>query len=217
MLPVLPGRPVRARAVAVALAVASALAACSTGQRVAIQDGDQPPHEPVTSTAYDPSRDASTYGHPRSTESFDPTRPWRAMFEEQVTLDDGRRVRFWYSEDGSRLKEQHYSPVERSWTRPRVVHRSPEPDPCQGITLVTRGDLVAVAADFALYCYDGEPPDDAVAAVSYGDLTDWRVHSYDVDSRGGWTRVRIRGDRVRWRDLSWHGALEWTPDEGFRT
>ncbi|UMG94228.1 hypothetical protein [Nocardioides sp. TF02-7] len=199
--------------VVAAVALAAALAAAACGSDATERD-EAAEHEPVPSVAYDPAADTSTYGHRRSTEAFDPTRRWRRYFEEEVTLADGRRVRLWYSEDGGALKEQHFSPRERSWTEPRELFRSTEPDPCQGIELVARGDLVAAIADFALWCYDGEPPEDAVAAVSYGDLTDWRVEVEDVDGAVGWTKVAIDDEQVRWTDRG-ETHLSWTPTDGF--
>lgn len=205
-------RPGRAVVAAAASAAVFGVAACGDDAAPAVV-GDTD-HRPVRSVAYDPAADASRYGHPRSTEAFDPTRRWRRFFEAQVRLVDGRMVRLWYSEDGSALKEQHFSPRAGSWTRPRVVFRSSEPDPCQGIELVAAGDLVAAVADFATWCYDGEPPQDAVAAVSFGDLTDWRVEVEDVDGAVGWTKVVVDGQRVRWTDRG-TTLLTWTPADGF--
>lgn len=165
-------------------------------------------------TAYDPARDTSVYDDAPSTETFDDA--FREDYETQVSLPDGRKVRLWYSASGDRLLEQHYSPREGAWTTPVVLHRSEEPDPCQGIEVTEEDGVVAVIADFGLYCYDGDPPSDSLALAATGDLTTW-----DVDSAlgfDGWQAMTIEpaadGPLVTW-DGPDGTSLTWTAASGF--
>lgn len=163
---------------------------------------DEPTDEPVD--------DTSRYVADRSAETFD--RDFRDDYEATAVLADGRRVRLWYSRDGDALREQHWSPDEQAWTEPRDVVTSGEPHPCQGIDVVAAGGTVAVIADFGLYCYDGEPPQESVAAVASGDLTEWEV---DVtEGFDGWYSATVEDDGVRWRGPD-GAALVWDPDGGF--
>lgn len=173
--------------------VALAAAGCTTGD----------------SGSFDPGDDTSVYDDARATESFDPD--FAEDYEQQASLPDGRKIRLWYSESGDRLLEQHYSPDEDAWTTPQVVVRSTEPHPCQGIDIVEEDGVVAVIADFGIWCYDGEPPEQSVAAVTTGDLTEWAV---DVtDGFDGWSRVTVAEQRVEWQGPG--RSLAWTPGDGF--
>ena len=72
------------------------------------------------------------------------------------------------------LAEQHYSPEADAWTEPQLIYET-DTDPCQGIILQELEGTVAVIANWNLYCYDGEPPDESIAAVATGDLTEWET------------------------------------------
>lgn len=168
----------------------------------------------------------SSYSAEDDTSVYDSEKAGRdAIFERdpshfagRITLADGRKIRMWYAEaDGGRkdagidLMEQHYSPVHDAWTRPVSIYTSEEPHPCQGIELTEEDGVVAGIADFGLWCYDGEPPEDSLGLVASGDLTEWQVHS--TPGFDGWTRMKIDGDHITWtaEDVQ----LDWTPDDGF--
>ncbi len=156
------------------LAALLLLSACGTGR-------------PADAAAYDPVKDTSVYDDVVSAEKFD--KKWPEPYEETASLADGRDVRLWYSKDGRQLMEQHRAPGDGSWTKPRALLQSEEPDPCQGIFITEQGGAVAAIADFGLSCYDGEPPAGSIAVVGVGDLTEWEVHV----TRGfdGWRQLRI--------------------------
>lgn len=177
----------RTRPLATTAAIALMTAACAAPPDV----GDQ-------------ASDPSVYDDVRSTETFDENNP--GDFEETVALPGGRELALWYSEDGTELKEQHYSPKEDAWTAPRVLYTSEEDGPCQGITIVQEEGVVAAYVDFGTYCYDGDPPRESVALAAAGHLTEWEHHvTEDFD---GWTAIEIsNGDEVTWtghgRTLRW--------------
>ena len=133
-------------------------------------------------------------------------------FNAEIELADGRVVSFYYAK-GKGLAEQHYSPEADAWTKPRIVYRTAT-DPCQGIAVDAEGGTVAVTADWALYCYDGEPPAESLAGVSTGHLTDWDTDL--TEGFDGWSppEVDAGGDRVEW---TYQGdvALTWSRDDGF--
>lgn len=83
---------------------------------------------------------------------------------EVVELDDGRRVATYY-EQGRGLVEQHYSAQARAWSKPQLLYMT-QTDPCASITLKNFGGTVAVIANFARFCTDGEPPSELIAAVA---------------------------------------------------
>lgn len=144
---------------------------------------------------YDPEHDTSVYADAKSTETFNDT--FAEAYAQEVLLPDGRKVRVWFSESGSKLREQHYSPVKDAWTKPQTVYASRAPDPCQDVDILQADGYVAVGVGFGMYCYDGEEPDEAVALVSTGDLTTWQVHS--IATNHGWNSITIGGDgKVRW-------------------
>ncbi|QZY28721.1 hypothetical protein [Nocardioides coralli] len=162
-----------------------------------------------TPGAYDARADSSVYDHAAADDSFD--LDFRHQFEEQATLSDGRKVRLWFARSGDRLLEQHYSPDEQAWTEPQVVFVSDESHPCQGIDIVEENGIVAAIADFGLWCHEGEPPMQSLAAVSTGDLTEWDVDV--VEGFDGWTSLTMDDEQVRWTG---HGrSLSWTSDGGF--
>jgi hypothetical protein len=113
-----------------------------------------------------------------------------SWFEGKVTLADGRQVAMHYRR-GKGLFEQHYSPQAGRWTRPHLIYGT-KTDPCQGIELRAGGGTVAAIADFGLYCADGEPPTESIAAVAVGDLRRWDRHL--TKNFDGWARVTIAGN-----------------------
>lgn len=159
--------------------------------------------------SYHPEDDTSVYDDELATLTFDDF-PYR-YYEEQMRLSDGRTIRLFYSRSGDRLMEQHYSPSQDAWTSPRILLRSTEPDPCQGIDIVERDGVVAVIAWFGKFCYAGEPPDQSVAAVTTGDLTRWELHV--TDDWDGWSKVSVRDQRVAW--TGGQRSLSWTAENGF--
>jgi hypothetical protein len=155
------------------------------------------------------SRDSSVYASTLQKSDL----PWSGSpspYNAEVKLADGRRVAMHYQR-GKGLVEQHYSPQARAWTSPAVIHRT-RTDACQGIELLARSGTVAAIADFGIYCYDGEPPTESIAAVGTGSLTKWDTNvTKDFD---GWERASISrdGQRVTFqRDIT----LRWNRTEGF--
>ncbi|WP_225882224.1 hypothetical protein [Streptomyces aureocirculatus] len=140
--------------------------------------------------------------------------PWSGSpspFESQVRLADGRRVAMHHLRD-KRLYVQDYSPEERGWSKPAVVHRA-KSEACQGITLRARATTVAAIADFGTYCADGEPPTESVAAVATGSLTQWNRHlTKDFD---GWEKALVSpsGKQVTFKRGG--DTLKWTKSGGF--
>lgn len=158
-----------------------------------------------------PQDDTSTYDDVRATASFD--RRFREDYETLLELPDGRAVLLRYGPGGDTLLEQHYSPEQDAWTRPVVLVESTEPDPCQGIDLVTDGDgLVAATADFALYCYDGEPPQQSLALAADGDLAEWDVDS--TEGFDGWTDLGAADGTATWTGGQGE-RLTWSAADGF--
>lgn len=160
--------------------------------------------------AYDPGDDTSVYDSQQQHSDWDGDPD---DFNAEIELADGRRVSV-YSAKGKGLAEQHYSPDADAWTAPQLVYRT-RTDPCQGVALATEGGTVAVTADWAQYCYDGEPPDESLVGVADGDLTDW---STDLTERfDGWSPPNVEdgGDRVVWTFHGDVGRVTWTRDDGF--
>ncbi|MEU8791395.1 hypothetical protein [Streptomyces sp. NPDC048643] len=125
---------------------------------------------------------------------------------------DGMRVELRYRH-GRGLTERHRK--DGDWSAERFVHRT-KTAPCQGITMRGQGELVAVIADFATYCRDGDPPMENVAVVGSGDdLTDWAAKG--TKGSDGWEKVRFGDGRVdfeeRWSSGS--STLTWTSGKGF--
>lgn len=153
--------------------------------------------------------DASTYGAELQHSDFDPDNA--DDFNALLELPDGRKVAMYYA-TGKGLAEQHYSPDEKSWTEPQIIYDT-KTDPCQGIALDEEDGTVAVTADWALYCYDGEPPNESLAGVATGDLTDWDVDL--TEGFDGWSDPTVSddGSEVAW---SYHAArLTWSDADGF--
>ncbi|MGP4002577.1 hypothetical protein [Streptomyces sp. 8N706] len=136
---------------------------------------------------------------------------------EVVELDDGRRVGMHY-DPGRGLVEQHYSPRAKGWSKPQLIYKT-RTSPCQSIALRAFGDTVAAIANFGLYCADGEPPTESIAAVGAKSLARWDTNvTKDFD---GWDKATAKasGDA---QELSFTSAsiesvtrLRWNRTEGF--
>lgn len=196
-------RPGGALAPVPALVLASVLAPVLLGTLVGC--GEDRTAAPPTEA------DTSVYDDVRATASFDPR--FREDYETLLELPDGRMVLLRYGPRGDTLLEQHYSPGADAWTSPQVLVESVEPDPCQGIDLSTDGDgLVAATADFGLYCYDGDPPQQSLALAADGDLTSWDVDS--TEGFDGWTALDTTDGTASWRGGQGE-RLTWSPSDGF--
>ncbi|MFC5678185.1 hypothetical protein [Aeromicrobium endophyticum] len=159
--------------------------------------------------AYSPKDDTSTYDSARQLSD------WSSGdaddFSAVIDLPDGRKVSMFYAKDRG-LAEQHYSPEADAWTAPKIVYKTAT-DPCQGIALAQHDGTVAVTADWNLYCYDGEPPDESIAGVATGDLTEWTT---DLTRHfDGWSApvVSDDGTRATWKHHA--DRLVWSSDGGF--
>lgn len=145
---------------------------------------------------YNPETDSSQY-----TEDYANPEPFGGdnadLYTTRHTLNDGRKVAMWYSEGGTELMEQHYSPDADGWTAPQAIYTSDEPDPCQGIDIVDEDGIVAVIADFGGFCYDGEPPMESLAIVGTGDLTEWQVDM--TPGFDGWEQVTLTDGKAEWK------------------
>jgi hypothetical protein len=160
-------------------------------------------------SGYDAASDGSTYDAKQQHSDVDlGDADW---FNAEIDLPDGRTVSMYYAR-GKGLAEQHYSPEADAWTEPQIIYRT-DTDPCQGITLEEQDGTVAVIADWNLYCYDGEPPDESIAGVASGDLTHW-----DTDLTrhfDGWSSVTPSdgGSEAVWKHHD--DRLTWTDGNGF--
>ncbi|MDI3404217.1 hypothetical protein [Streptomyces cavernicola] len=135
--------------------------------------------------------------------------------EAVVELGDGRQVSLRYRQ-GTGLVERHRSTADAPWSEPRTLYAT-RTEPCTGIDLNARHGTVAVRADFAAYCRDGEPPAETVAAVGAGEFEKWDTHvSEDWD---GWDRVRIAGDgrSATFATKTWSSGttVKWRAGRGF--
>ncbi|MFF1697409.1 hypothetical protein ACFVXC_27975 [Streptomyces sp. NPDC058257] len=132
-------------------------------------------------------------------------------FNAQVKLADGRRVAMHYMK-GKGLLVQDYSPKAEGWSKSALVHKT-KTDACQGITLKAKDGTVAAFGDFGVYCADGEPPTESVAAVATGPLTKWATHL--TKNFDGWEKIAVAtgGKTVTFS----RGAdkLLWTKAAGF--
>ncbi|MFI5795840.1 hypothetical protein [Streptomyces sp. NPDC051677] len=144
-----------------------------------------------------------------------PATPSTPRFDAEITLSDGRRVGMAYVA-GRGLVERHRDTGAGAWSAPRVVYATAT-DRCQSLTLKAFDGTVAVIADWGVYCYDGEPPTESIAAVGTGDLSRWDTElTEDFD---GWTKVVAADDA---RQLVFSEAstesltrLRWSRTEGF--
>jgi len=133
--------------------------------------------------------------------------PYNAL----IKLDDGRRVAMHYRR-GEGLYEQHSGPRADGWTRPQLIYGT-ETEACQGVHLRAFGGTVTAIADFGVYCSDGEPPMESVAAVSVGNLRTWDHHlrrSFD-----GWERVSASDDGKQITFRRGSTTLRWSRTGGF--
>ncbi|WP_070019998.1 hypothetical protein [Streptomyces nanshensis] len=132
-----------------------------------------------------------------------------------IELKDKRRVSLKYA-DGKGLVERHRAAGGGDWSAPRTVHKT-KTEHCQGIDARAHGGTVTVTADWGLYCSDGEPPQESVAAVGTGHLTAWDTDL--TEGFDGWPPAKIYdgGDEVRFVDKRWDGTttLTWKKGKGF--
>lgn len=136
-------------------------------------------------------------------------------FESTLELRDGRKLHVRLVE-GTGVQERHTDGESPAWSEWRTIHKTKK-DRCQGVQLEEEEGTVSLIADFGVFCYDGEPPEDSLAGVSTGDLTDW---DFDVQKQfAGWHDVTFGGwgDRVVFVVELDDGlySLRWTKGEGF--
>ncbi|WAU81727.1 hypothetical protein O1Q96_19235 [Streptomyces sp. Qhu-G9] len=141
--------------------------------------------------------------------------PSHARFVEEIEWADGRRVGMYYAA-GRGLMEQHQDTAGGPWSKPRLVYAT-EGDSCQGITLKAIRGTVAVMANWGVYCSDGEPPTESLAAVGTRNLSTWDTKATkDFD---GWEKARaVTGteDLLFSRSSTeWLTRLRWSPAGGF--
>ncbi|MCF3124758.1 hypothetical protein IPZ68_34390 [Streptomyces arenae] len=128
-----------------------------------------------------------------------------------MKLADGRRVAMHYLRD-KKLYVQDYSPRARGWSKPAVVYKA-KTDACQGIALKAKDGTVAAFGDFGVYCADGEPPTESVAAVAVGPLTTWDTHlTKDFD---GWEKIAVASGGKKVTFSGGGKTLRWTKGTGF--
>ncbi|MFC5823463.1 hypothetical protein [Nonomuraea insulae] len=134
-------------------------------------------------------------------------------YNDTVELDDGRRVAMHYRR-GKGLYEQHSDPQGNGWTRPSLIYGT-KTEACQGVHLRAFGATVTAVADFGIYCSDGEPPTESIAAVAVGNLRTWKHHL--TRSFDGWERVSAGdgGKEITFRRGS--STLRWSRSGGFST
>ncbi|MCK1795575.1 hypothetical protein MTQ01_06040 [Streptomyces sp. XM4193] len=111
-------------------------------------------------------------------------------YESTLELSDGGRVHVRLVE-GTGVQERHRAAGAQEWSSWKTLYKSKE-DRCQGVELEEVNGTVSLIADFGLYCSDGEPPQESVAAVGTGDLTKWAVDM--TEGFDGWQDVSIRDD-----------------------
>jgi hypothetical protein len=132
-----------------------------------------------------------------------------------IELKDRRRVSLEYVRKKG-LVERHRPAEGGGWSAPKTVHET-ETEPCQGIDARAHGGTVTVTADWGLYCSDGEPPQESVAAVGVGSLAEWDTDL--TEGFDGWPPAKIYdgGDEVRFVDKRWDGTttLTWKKGSGF--
>ncbi|MEU5953120.1 hypothetical protein [Streptomyces sp. NPDC047525] len=140
--------------------------------------------------------------------------PWSGSpspFNAQVKLTDGRRVAMHYMK-GKGLLVQDYSPKAKGWSKSALVYKT-KTDACQGITLKAKDGTVAAFGDFGVYCADGEPPTESVAAVATGPLTKWDKHlTKDFD---GWEKIAVAAGGKKVTFSRGGDTLLWTKAGGF--
>lgn len=132
-------------------------------------------------------------------------------YNDTAELDDGRRVAMHYRR-GEGLYEQHSDPQGNGWSRSRLIYGT-KTEACQGVHLRAFGETVTAVADFGIYCSDGEPPTESIAAVAVGNLRTWNHHL--TRSFDGWERVSAGdgGKEITFRRGS--STLRWSRSGGF--
>ncbi|MFG2646225.1 hypothetical protein [Streptomyces sp. NPDC048436] len=154
----------------------------------------------------------STGGHSYPLQKSDI--PWSGSpspFNAQVKLPDGRRVAMHYLRDKG-LFVQDYSPKAKGWSKSAVVYKT-KTDACQGITLKAKDGTVAAFGDFGVYCADGEPPTESVAAVATGKLTKWDTHL--TKNFDGWEKIAVATGGKKVTFSRGGDTLLWTKAKGF--
>lgn len=154
----------------------------------------------------------STGGHSYPLQKSDI--PWSGSpspFNAQVKLADGRRVAMHYMK-GKGLLVQDYSPKARGWSKSALVYKT-KTDACQGITLKAKDGTVAAFGDFGVYCADGEPPTESVAAVATGPLTKWATHL--TKNFDGWEKIAVAAGGKKVTFSAGADKLNWTKAGGF--
>lgn len=140
--------------------------------------------------------------------------PWSGSpspFNAQVKLTDGRRVAMHYMK-AKGLFVQDYSPTAKGWSKPAVVYKT-KTEACQGITLKAKDGTVAAFADFGVYCADGEPPTESVAAVAVGPLTKWATHL--TKNFDGWEKIVVATGGKKVTFSGGGETLRWMKGTGF--
>ncbi|PSM42727.1 hypothetical protein C6Y14_16275 [Streptomyces dioscori] len=138
-----------------------------------------------------------------------------ARFVEDIPWADGGRVGMYYAA-GRGLMEQHQDTAGGPWSKPRLVYAT-EGDACRSITLKAFRDTVTAIANWGVYCADGEPPTESVAAVGTRDLATWDTRA--TEDFDGWekaTPVAGTEDLLFTRtSTEWLTRLRWSPAGGF--
>ncbi|MFD6290331.1 hypothetical protein [Streptomyces sp. NPDC060205] len=141
--------------------------------------------------------------------------PSHARFVEDVPWGDGGRLGMYYTA-GRGLMEQHQDTAGGPWSRPRLVYAT-EGDACRSITLKVFRDTVAAMANWGVYCADGEPPTESVAAVGTRSLATWDTRA--TEDFDGWEKAApVAGteDLLFTRSSTeWLTRLRWSPTGGF--
>ncbi|WP_314411871.1 hypothetical protein [Streptomyces sp. DSM 40484] len=169
----------------------------------------------LTCTAACGSTDAGAGGEGTGESRSASPAPSHARFVADIPWSDGGRVGMYYAA-GRGLMEQHKNTAGGPWSRPRLVYAT-EGDACQSITLKAFGDTVTAIADWGVYCADGEPPTESVAAVGTRKLAAWDTKS--TEDFDGWEKAAtVPGteDLLFTRSSTeWLTRLRWSPTGGF--
>ncbi|WP_314173723.1 hypothetical protein [Streptomyces winkii] len=132
-----------------------------------------------------------------------------------IELKDKRQVSLEYVQKKG-LVERHKPAKGGDWSAPSTIHQT-KTESCQGIDARAHGTTVTVTANWGLYCSDGEPPQESIAAVGVGDLTKWETDL--TKGFDGWPPAKIydAGDKVQFVDKRWDGTttLTWKKGAGF--
>ncbi|MEU6032283.1 hypothetical protein ABZ825_35730 [Streptomyces tauricus] len=142
--------------------------------------------------------------------------PSHARFVDDIEWSDGGgRVGMYYAA-GRGLMEQHQETAGGPCSRPRLVYAT-EGDACQSITLKAFRGTVTAIANWGVYCADGEPPTESVAAVGTRGLSAWDTKA--TEDFDGWEKaapVAGTGDLLFTNSSTeWLTRLRWSPAGGF--